>query len=160
MKIEIWTFKFQVSTANFPVFKPKWDFKTKNVIYGKVYLENNRPDFCLLGIILFQNAKFFFESVQFKGSLISVFHFGSNLPKNVLNHYPDHLLFRWMVLRIVFGTFFGRLEPKRKTFWDLTTFRQNFTKFCASKLETSQSIINRKNKKWWMKLLKMSKNKL
>ena len=52
---------------------------------------------------------FFMESPKLaKGGLISEsFLLGSNLPKKVPNHYPEHLL-----LRIVFGNFFGRFEPK------------------------------------------------
>ena len=30
-----------------------------------------------------------------------VFYFGSNLPKNVPNHYPEHLFFKRIVLRKV-----------------------------------------------------------
>ena len=42
-----------------------------------------------------------------KVAIISkVFHFGSHLPKKVLNYYPDHLLFSFIVLWIVFDTFF------------------------------------------------------
>ena len=41
-------------------------------------------------------------SVNIKGSLISEsFLFWFHLQKNVPNHYPEHLLFRWIVLRIV-----------------------------------------------------------
>ena len=43
-----------------------------------------------------------------KGGLIQEhIDFGSNLPKKVPNYYPKHLLFRWIVLRIGFGTAFG-----------------------------------------------------
>ena len=39
-----------------------------------------------------------------KGGLISesFFSFGPNLQKILLNHYPEHLLFRWIVLTRVF----------------------------------------------------------
>ena len=39
------------------------------------------------------------------------FHFGSNLPKNVSNHYPELYPRKEKMLRIVFGTFYGRFEP-------------------------------------------------
>ena len=50
--------------------------------------------------------------VSIKGGLISEsFHFGSNLKKKKLsNHYPEHLLFRWIVL-------FLRFEPNALSFY-------------------------------------------
>ena len=35
----------------------------------------------------------------------------------VLNHYPEHLLFRWIVLTIVIWHLFWRFNPKRGLFW-------------------------------------------
>ena len=42
-----------------------------------------------------------------------VFHFGSNLTKNLLDHYPDHLLFMWIVLRIVIWHLFWKIGAKK-----------------------------------------------
>ena len=48
--------------------------------------------------ILFHKAKCTQE--MYKGGLISEsFSFGSNIQRNVPNHSPEHLLFRWIVLR-------------------------------------------------------------
>ena len=41
-----------------------------------------------------------------------IFHFGLNLQKMVPNHYPEHLLFRWIALRTV--------QWLALTFWDLS----------------------------------------
>ena len=40
------------------------------------------------------------------------FHFGFNLPKSAKKNYPEIYPPKEKMLRIVFGTFFGRLEPK------------------------------------------------
>ena len=50
-----------------------------------------------------------------KGGLISesFSHSGSNLPKKVPNHYPEHLFFWWIVLKDKFWSLFvGRFVPK------------------------------------------------
>ena len=39
----------------------------------------------------------------------------SNLPKNVSNHYPELYPPKEKILRIVFGTFFERLQLIKKT---------------------------------------------
>ena len=52
------------------------------------------------------------------GIFTECFHFGSNLPKNVSNHYPELCPRKDKMLRIVFGIFHGRLEPTWKAFWD------------------------------------------
>ena len=51
-----------------------------------------------------------------KGGLISKsFSFWLKSPKKVPDHNPEHLLFRWIVLKIMFWhPFFLRLEPKWK----------------------------------------------
>ena len=53
-----------------------------------------------------------------KGGLIREhFHFGSNLPKKVPNHDHEHLLFRWIVLRImIWHLFFGDLSQNETLF--------------------------------------------
>ena len=50
--------------------------------------------------------------VYFKGGLISdSFTLWLHLPKNVPNHYPEHLFFRWIVLNIVILLFFTFRHP-------------------------------------------------
>ena len=56
-----------------------------------------------------------------KGGLISEsFSFRVQSPQKCAKNYPEHLVFRWIELRIVFWhifcTFFGRLQPTCKTF--------------------------------------------
>ena len=48
-----------------------------------------------------------------KGGLISesFSYFGLQSPEKCDKNYPEHLLVWWIELRIVFDTFFGRLEP-------------------------------------------------
>ena len=54
-----------------------------------------------------------------KGGLISEsFSLWIKCSKNVSNDYLEHLLFMWIVLRIVFGTFFWKIWGKVKIFWD------------------------------------------
>ena len=49
-----------------------------------------------------------------------VFHFCSNLPKNVLNHYPKLYPPKENMLRIVFGTFFREFGANIKNFLRLS----------------------------------------
>ena len=52
-----------------------------------------------------------FESRQRWLNLRNCFHFGSNLPKQKMpNQYSEHLLFRWIVLRIVILAIGAKLE--------------------------------------------------
>ena len=55
------------------------------------------------------------QSIQsVKENIFKVFYFNSNLPKHVLNHYPELYSPKEKMLRIVFGTFLGRLEKYEK----------------------------------------------
>ena len=72
----------------------------------------------------FSCCRIFNISIQnkssFKGGPISetfsIWH--KSLKKRVPNHSPEHLIFRWIVLRGMIWYFFLRFEPKWKTFWD------------------------------------------
>lgn len=46
-----------------------------------------------------------------------VFHFSSNLPKKSPNHYSVHVLFNWIVLRIMIWHLFGEIAAKVKHFY-------------------------------------------
>ena len=48
-----------------------------------------------------------FDIVSYKGGLIlESFSYGLQSPKKCVKNYSEHLLFRWIDLRIVFGTVF------------------------------------------------------
>ena len=50
-----------------------------------------------------------------------VFHFGSNVQKKVPNHSPEHLFFRWIVLRgVIWHLFFWEIWAKGKFFLRLS----------------------------------------
>ena len=57
-----------------------------------------------------------------KGGLISEsFSLFLKSPKNVPNHYPEYLFFRWILLRIFLAPF-SVLNQNIKTFWDEAIF--------------------------------------
>ena len=66
--------------------------------------------------ILFFSYTCVFARYQWRSAMIKlIFHFDSNLPKYVPNHYPEHLLFWWIVLRIVIWHIFWMIEQKWKS---------------------------------------------
>ena len=71
--------------------------KRKSVVAVMIPIEIHRP-------ALLTSA---FDVVSYKGGLISEsFLYWLQSPKKCAKNYPEHLLFRWIELRIVFGTFF------------------------------------------------------